>query len=401
MNDRKIRFKTSEVFEKNFNTEKRIVVNRGGTRSTKSFSICQIAVCWLLTGRIGLNIFDERGTFSICRKWFPSLRATTIKDFIEILESTGMSELVEHNKNDKEFRFENRVVDYFSLDDEMKIRGRKRNHLFIDEANEIDRGEFQQLIFRTIGRVFLALNPSNPNHFIKTEIEDVRRVTEKDVEIVVSSYLDNPFLEQSVKKEIELLRNNDPGLWNIYGRGEWSQVENLIFSNVNFVEKIEGEISGFGLDFGFTNDPSALIEVRKMNGELFVQTLFYQRGLTNSDIAKKLNELKIDKLKPIVADSAEPKSIEELYRSGFRNIEPAKKGRDSIRSSIDILRRFKINCLPGDPIAKEFQTYKFRIDKNLNQTDEPIDFNNHSIDAFRYFALNRLTMVKKGIYQFR
>lgn len=401
MIDQKIKLKTSEIFEKNFRSDKRIVVNRGGTRSTKSFSICQIAVLWLLTGRIGKDTFDERGTFSIARKWFPSLRATTIKDFIEILESTGMSEFVEHNKNDKEFRFENRVVDYFSLDDEMKIRGRKRNHLFVDEANEVERGEFQQLIFRTIGRVFLALNPSNPNHFIKTEIEDVRRVIQKDVDVVVSSYLDNPFLENSVKKEIELLRNNDPGLWNIYGRGEWSQIENLIFPNVNFVEQIEGDLLGFALDFGFTNDPSAFLEIRKANGELFVNTLFYERGLTNADIAKKLNELKVDKLKPIVADSAEPKSIEELYRSGFRNIEPAKKGKDSIRASIDILRRYKINTLPGDPIAKEFQTYKFRVDKNMNQTDDPIDFNNHAIDALRYFALNKLTMIKKGLYQFR
>lgn len=400
MIDQELELETSKVFRKNYLSDKRIVVNRGGTRSTKSFSVCQIAVLWLLTGRIN-DVVDERGTFSIVRKWFPSLRATTIKDFIEILDKTGLSGYVEHNKNEKEFRFENRVVDYFSIDDESKVRGRKRNHLFVDEATEINRIEFQQLLFRTTGRVFIALNPSNPNHFVKTELEEVRAIIEKDVEIVVSSYLDNPFLEESIKKEIALLEMNDPSLWNVYGRGEWGSIEGLIFPNFNLVDKVEGEIVGFGLDFGFSNDPTALIEVRKANGELFVRSLIYERGLTNQDIDKRMKELKVDPFKVIVGDSAEPKSIEELFRAGWRKIEPAKKGRDSIRASIDILKRFKINSTPDDPIANEFKTYKFATDKHLNQLDDPIDFNNHAIDALRYFALNRLQMTKKGLYQFR
>jgi phage terminase large subunit len=396
----KLKVEGSRVLKKNLLCDKKIIINRGGTRSTKSYSISQIAVMWLLTGRFG-NIVDESGTFSIVRKWFPSLRATTIKDFIDILEASGYSSLVTHNKNEKEFRYGKRVVDYFSVDNETKIRGRKRNHLFIDEANELNKDEWQQLLFRTSGKIFLALNPSNPEHFIKKELEDYRSIKEKDVDIIVSSFYDNPYLDESIRKEIIMLKDTDPVLWSVYGAGEWGAIEGLIFQNFSLCDKVIGEVIGYGLDFGYTNDPTALIEVRKINGELFINTLIYERGLTNQDISKRLNELNIEKNKPIVADSAEPKSIEELYRDGWRNIEAAKKGKDSVLNSIDILRRYKINYQPNDAIAKELVTYKFKSDKNGNLLEQPIDFNNHAIDALRYYALNKLQINKKGIYRLR
>lgn len=396
----KLKIDGSRVLKKNLVSDKKIIINRGGTRSTKSYSVSQIAVMWLLTGRFG-NVIDESGTFSIVRKWFPSLRATTIKDFINILEQTGYSNLVVHNKNEKEFRCGKRVVDYFSVDNETKIRGRKRNHLFVDEANELSKDEWQQLLFRTSGKIFLALNPSNPEHFIKKELEDIRKVNEKDVEIIVSNYNDNPYLDESIRKEIMMLQNTDPVLWSVYGAGEWGAIEGLIFNNFSLCEKVTGELIGYGLDFGYSNDPTAFIEVRKTGGELYVKTLIHERGLTNQDISKKFFELQVDKTKTIVADSAEPKSIEELYRDGWRNIEPAKKGKDSILNSIDILKRYKINYEPTDDIAKELVTYKFKSDKNGNVTDIPIDYNNHIIDALRYFALNKLQISKKGIYRLR
>jgi phage terminase large subunit len=390
----------SKILKKNLLSDKRIVINRGGTRSTKSYSVSQIAVIWLLTGKIG-NHYDDAGTFSIVRKWFPSLRATTIKDFIDILDATGHAHKVLHNKNEKEFKYGKRVVDYFSVDNETKIRGRKRNHLFIDEANELNKDEWQQLVFRTSGKIYLALNPSNPNHFIRKELEDIRTKLEGDTEVIVSTYLDNPFLDDNIKKEISLLKDTDPSLWTIYGAGEWGQIEGLVFNNFHITNKIEGELLGYGLDFGYSNDPTALIEVRRINGELNIKTLIYERGLTNQDISIRFKELEIDKYKSIIADSAEPKSIEELYRDGWRNIEPAKKGKDSILNSIDILRRYKINYLPEDYIAKEISTYKFKVDKNGVITDTPIDFNNHCIDALRYFALNKLQISHKGIYRLR
>ena len=129
--------------------------------------------------------------------------------------------------------------------------------------------------------------------------------------------------------------------------------------------------------------------------------MIYERGLTNKDISNRLTDLNIDKTKSIIADSSEPKSIEEIYRDGWRNIEPAKKGKDSILNSIDILHRYKVNYEPNDLIAKEIVTYKFKTDKNGNLTDTPIDYNNHIIDALRYFALNKLQINKKGIYRLR
>ncbi len=395
-----LKLQASEILQKNIVSTKRIKINRGGTRSTKSYSICQIAVVWLITGRIN-NQYEEKGTFSIVRKYFPSLRATTIKDFIDILDEIGVTDFVEHNKNTKEFRYENRIVEYFSVDQETKLRGRKRNHLFVDEANEINKIEWQQLLFRTTGYIYLALNPSNPNHFIKTDLEDVRQYKENDVDVIVSSYLDNPFLEETIIKEIELLKGSDPVLWQVYGNGEWGAIEGLIFSNAQPVESMQGELIGYGLDFGFSIDPTAMVQVNKYNGELYVQTILYERGLTNQDITKKMNDMNVSLYKPIIGDSAEPKSIEEIYRSGYRNIKPALKGKDSIRNSIDILRRYKINYVVGDAIGNEFKTYKFKSDKNNNITDQVTDMNNHSIDALRYFALNELNITNKGIYRLR
>lgn len=396
----KLVIKGSEVYEKNALSKKKIRINRGGTRSTKSYSICQLAVVWLLTGRIG-HAFDEKGTFSIVRKFLPSLRSSTLRDFIEILEGTGLQHSIDYNKSNFEFRYNNRIVEFFSVDQETKIRGRKRNHLFIDEANEINKIEWQQLLFRTTGTIFLALNPSSPNHFIKTELEDVRRYTENDVDVFVSTYKDNPFLQDSVITEIELLKKTDPALWNVYGIGEWGTIEGLIFSNFQACENMQGELLGYGLDFGYSIDPTALVEVRKHEGQLYVQTLIYERGLTNQDISKRMRELNIQQHTTIIADSAEPKSIEELYRDGWRMIKGANKGKDSINNSIDILKRYKINFVAEDIIGKEVLTYKYRTERDGTLTSQPTDLYNHAIDALRYFALNELKVSNKGLYTFR
>ena len=396
----KLKIQSSNVYLRNSESKKKIVINRGGTRSTKSYSICQLAVVWLLSGKIKDKI-DERGTFSIVRKFLPSLRSSTLRDFVEILQGTGMYDIVEYNKSNLEFKVGNRIVEFFSVDQETKLRGRKRNHLFIDEANEINKIEWQQLLFRTTGNIFLALNPSSPTHFIKTELEDIRQHTEGDIDIVISSYIDNPFLEKDIIKEIELLQRTDPSLWVVYGTGEWGAIEGLIFNNINPCDEIKGEVIGYGLDFGYSIDPTALVEVRKAEGELFVNTLIYERGLTNQDISIRMKELGVQLHKPIIADSAEPKSIEELYRDGWRNIKPASKGRDSIANGIDILRRYNIKHIAGDILGKEVATYKYRTDKNGVLLSEPVDFNNHSIDALRYFALNELKTSNKGIYSFR
>jgi phage terminase large subunit len=396
----KLKIRSSSIYLKNAVSDKKIRINRGGTRSTKSYSISQIAVVWLMTGRIG-ETFDERGIFSIVRKFLPALRSTTMRDFIEILETNGIMDMVEYNKSNREFKFGNRVVEFFSVDQETKLRGRKRTHLFIDEANEINKLEWQQLLFRTNGFIFLALNPSSPTHFIKTELEDIRQHQVCDVDVIISSYRDNPFLEAEIIKEIELLRITDPALWNVYGNGEWGAIEGLIFNNIQPCNEVKGDVIGYGLDFGYSIDPTALVEVRKSGGELYVQTLIYERGLTNQDISQRMRELKILPHMVIVGDSAEPKSIEELFRDGWRSIKPAKKGKDSIANSIDILRRYRINYLAGDVIGKEVATYKFRTDKNGELQPEPVDFNNHAIDALRYYAMNELQISNKGLYSFR
>jgi phage terminase large subunit len=224
----------------------------------------------------------------------------------------------------------------------------------------------------------------------------------KDVEVIVSTYKDNTFLPQSLIKEIEYLEKTDPEFWKIYGLGEYGKVFGQIFENYTIVSEIPkgATFISNGGDFGFTNDPCAILEVYKQDGALWINELVYQRGMTNPDIANRLKELKKDREETIF-DSAEPKSIKELENLQI-NVFAAQKGADSIRNSIDILKRYKFNVTSNSTnLIKELKTYKWVLDKGANPTQTPIDFNNHLIDALRYVALNKLSNNNNGVYHIR
>jgi phage terminase large subunit len=201
-----------------------------------------------------------------------------------------------------------------------------------------------------------------------------------------------------MRDKIEGLKEVDEQLWRVYARGYTGKIEGLIFRNHNIITELpkEAEFIACGMDFGFTNDPTTLIEVYRYNGELILNELLFSTGLTNQDIGNRLTQLGFNKQKIIIADSAEPKSIEELRRMGF-NVQPASKGADSIRASIDILKRFTLNITSNSTnLKKEFMNYKWDEKDNT----KPIDCFNHGIDAVRYVALNKLANKNTGSYNF-
>lgn len=385
----------TDIYYKNSQSDKRIIINRGGTRSSKTYSLAQLFVTELFTG--------EDKILSVVRKSFPALRATAMRDVMEILYKCDLYQWVKHNKTENIISYQSNILEFFSLDNEQKIRGRKRTHLWFNEANECSFEEWKQLIFRTSQKAYLDFNPDDSNCWINTELEQKRAGTQDDVEVIVSTYKDNNYLDENTIREIELLQKNDPEYWKIFGMGEYGQISGRIFEDFTVVNQIPEDAKriGFGLDFGFTNDPTALVEVFLGEGKLFINELLYQTGLTNADIAQHLSAIELLQGDEIIADAAEPKSIEEIYRAGF-NIKAAQKGPDSIRISIDILRRYPLYILSTSTnLIKELRNYKWQTDKNGITLNTPVDFNNHAIDALRYVALNKLQRPRIGKYVIR
>lgn len=389
------------VFTRNYASTKKIKVNRGGTRSSKTRSIAQLSLLWLLTGNIARDRSIPEGVWSTVRKYSTTLDSTVIRDFEEEIDKQDVWGLIERNKTKRTYKHGNRLVEFFGADDEQKLRGSKRKILYCNEANELQyKKQFFQLLIRTEDDVFIDFNPDDENIWINTELEQRRQFDKGDVEVIVSTYKDNTFLPQSLIEEIEYLEKHDPEFWKIYGLGEYGKVFGLIFENYEIVKDMppDAKLISYGMDFGFTNDPTAMVEVREQNGELFIRQLIYQTGMTNQDIAKRLGELGLTPQDEIVADSAEPKSIQEIYHERF-NVKPAAKGKDSIKNSIDILKRYKLNVIASSvDLVKEFKTYKWAMDKEGKSINAPVDYNNHAIDALRYVALNKLKRSNSGVY---
>ena len=393
------RVEHSRVFQRNWNSTKRIVVNRGGTRSGKTYSLSQLACIWLLTGQIGQDHHIPRGVFSIVRKTLPSLKASVQRDIEEILHSMGAFDLCDHNKTDRLISYKGRTLEFFSADDQQKIRGRKRNILFCNEANELEyKTDFFQLAIRTSDKIFIDFNPDDENVWINKRIEQERFNEKGDVEVIVSTYLDNPFLDANTIEEIEYLRYTDPEYWKIYGEGLYGNITGLIFPDVKMFSQFpECETVSYGLDFGYTNDPTAMIKVGISGNDLYLEEKIYQTGLTNDDI---IDLFDIGKRERIFADAAEPKSIEHIKRKGWR-IEAARKGADSIMNGIDLIKSFNVHIHEDSRnLQKEQRTYKWKVDSNGDALNKPLDKNNHAWDAIRY-ALTMTTKRKGRISNFK
>lgn len=375
-------FKTSVLFEANLNSKADIVVNQGGSSSGKTYSILQVLFTYLVTQpNIVITVVGES---------IPNLKAGALRDALDIYNNSEQlkSYITDYNRTDRIFTSDiGSVMEFKSYETSQGAKSGKRDYLFVNEAQGISKQVFDELYIRTKKKTFIDYNP-NHEFWVHEEI-----IPMKGVELIISDHRHNPFVPQKIRDKIEGLRFKDMDLFKVYARGMTGKIEGLIFRNFSIIDDIPqgAELLAYGLDWGFTNDPTAFIAVYRHSGRLIVNELIYTTGLTNQDIAAKLNAIGIDRYKDIIADSAEPKSIEELYRAGFKSIYPAKKGADSVRASIDKLKVENL-CVTktSTNLIKELRSYKWKVDKDGKALNEPVDFNNHAIDALRYVALNKI-----------
>ena len=370
------------------NCDTRIQIHQGGTRSGKTYSICQALIGWCVENK------NAGWVITIIRKTMPSLKASVMRDFFQILENEGWYSPANHNKSSSQYLLFGNMIEFVSIQESQRIRGRKRHIAFLNECNELTFEDFTQIILRTSEILIMDFNPSDVFSWIYDKV-----MTRKDASFYQTTYLDNPFLDENTIKEIEYLKLTDANYWRIYGLGERGLNIAAIFPHFNQVEQVpdRAQFISFGLDWGFTNDPSALISVYKDGLDLYVEEHLYETGLTNNDLSRKMRDLGIER-QEIIADSAEPKSITELSRHGFL-IKGANKGQDSIRLGIDVMKRHRINITKESiNLIKEMQSYKWKTDRDGNQINEPEKGNDHGIDAFRYVCLNKLMENYSGKY---
>lgn len=383
------KIQANDLLKKTRKSEKPIIVHQGGSSSGKTYAIMQHL---LLQAASESNL-----VITVVGQDIPNLKVGAYRDGKNILNSSDFlkQELIFINKSDRVIEFNNgSIIEFNSYKDEQDAKSGKRTHAFFNEANGIPHGIFEQINMRTSEQTLIDFNPTT--RFWAHN----RLFGRKDVEWITSTFRDNSFINKNVKEKIlsykPTKKNIEKGTaneyrWKVYGLGEIGKLEGLVFPNVKTVEKFPEDYKYkiFGLDFGFTNDPTALIEIRKAHGQLYFRELIYKTGLTNQDICRILEDIDFDKTQEIIADSAEPKSIEELTRAGFF-ITPSVKGKDSINYGINLLKKYKKNVFfRSKGLIEEFESYSWKKNRTGERVNRPVDKFNHGIDAIRYAVINK------------
>ena len=374
--------------------DKPLHVHQGGTSSGKTYGILQ-------------HLFEEGAKnnneiITVVAEDVPSLKSGAFRDAQAILnEDPVLKEWwPELNKTDRYYKsISGSVIEFKSFQDEYDARSGKRDRLFVNEANAVKHGIYEQLSLRTNKQTIIDFNPSarfwaHDNLFGRD-----------DVEWVVTTYRDNAFLNPNIRDKILSYEPTPENIkrgtaneyrWKVYGLGEVGRLEGLVFPDFQVSSEWPDEYKWrvFGMDFGFTNDPTTLIEIRYAHGNLYWKEHIYQTGLTNPDICKELDRLGFENIQ-IIADSAEPKSITEIKRRGW-NIKGAVKGKDSINQGIDAIKRYKCYIHSSSKnLIEEFSSYTWDKDRDGNPTNKPVDKFNHGIDAGRYGLSMKLLHTKK------
>jgi phage terminase large subunit len=382
-----LQIQTSKTFE-DINSDRKIVLLRGGSRSGKSYSAVQYII---------VKALEVPGTvISVVRKSFPSLRISTLRDFRSIMNGLGLWEEERYLATEKAYRFDNgSMIEFLSIDDAEKRKGTKRDYLFIDEANELNYEDFFQLFIRTTYKTILAFNPS----FSKQSWIYKQVAIHPQAEEFVSTYRDNPFLDPQIAAEIERLKDISPSYYAVYGNAEFGMVEGLIFDNVTIIDSLpEGsKLIGYGFDAGYTNDPSAIVAMYDSGDDVVYDEIVYMKGLLTNQLANFiLGAYENYGKNEVWIDSAEPRLRDELFRYGI-NIKSVVKGKDSIVSGIDIMKQQRILVTKrSSNLINEFFSYSWKKDKDGNTTNEPEDLNNHAVDACRYVTMMVKSMKNKN-----
>ena len=379
---------TSALYRQNFVSNADIVVNQGGTSSGKTYAILQVLFA---------KAISETCIITVVGQDIPNLKVGALRDAIDIHngDEAIKQQVTFYNRSDRVFSFMNgSIMEFNSYDNDQDAKSGKRDYLFVNEANGIPYNIYEQLSLRTRKQVYIDYNPDT-SFWVHDKVIPI-----PSTELIISDHRHNPFLSDKIREKIEALKSKDLDLWKVYARGITGRIEGLIFKkwyvlNDSFEDK---KLIGYGIDFGFSNDPSTLIEVRMQDGELYVKELIYETGLTNQDISSRMDALNVSRGALIVADSAEPKSIEELRRLRW-TIDGVKKGKDSVMFGINLLKGYAINVHSSSKnLIKELEQYKWKVNKNGDSLNVPIDDYNHAIDALRYLIMHKFS--KKGYGQY-
>lgn len=374
---------TGKVFKWNkdaFLRRPRLIADKGGTRSSKTYSIVQLLV---LLANVG-----KKRAIDIVSESLPHLKRGAIKDLDDILRDAGLKEGEAYDINRSDhiytFRATGTTISFFSADNWAKVKGSRRDILFINEANHVDWETYRQLAVRTTEMIIIDWNPDSEfwyeEHGLNTEPTTIE---------IKSTYKDNPFLTPAQIAEIERNKERDPQWWRVYGEGEVGLPTGLIYTDHHLVDEIPDRVKRnamhtMGLDFGFSNDPTALVDVFIDTAARMVwcDERLYRVGMTNRDIANHMKAEGISRGIEIFADSAEPKSIAELHQYGF-NVKPAYK--KDLNTQISWLKGYTINITKQSLNGiKELRNYKWKVDKDGKTVNEPTDLFNHFLDALRY-----------------
>jgi phage terminase large subunit len=350
---------------------KRIRVVCGGTSASKTISI--------LLYLIARAQSDTRPTLtSIVSESFPHLRRGAMRDFLNIMQEHGYYDESRWSKTDFTYTFETgSKLEFFSADQPSKVRGPRRDRLFVNEGNNIPYEAWDQLLIRTKEFAFLDYNPTNEFWFYQ-EILGHR----EDLDFITLTYLDNEALDKNIVADIESHKNNKLW-WQVYGLGQLGEVEGKIFTGWQILDDIphEARLERYGVDFGYSNDPTAIVAIYYYNGGYILDEITYQKGLSNKQIADILNN---QPKALVVADSAEPKSVDELILYGV-NALPSTKGQGSVNQGISYVQDQKISITKRSVNGiKEYRNYMWETDKEGRIINTPIDMWNHFMDATRY-----------------
>ena len=360
----------------------RITLLQGGTRSGKTYATIYFLIDYCLMYS-GMEI-------DICRDTFTALKATAWKDFKDVLISCNLYNDKNHNKTDHSYLLNGNTINYYGADTPDKIHGRSRDILWINEAHQFPQETIDQLFPRTRYKIIADYNPAlGLEHWLDPYIEKYPPL--------ITTYKDNPFLPNVIIESIEELKNTNKSLWTIYGLGEQAVIEGVVFKKWQIVEEIPSYIRNhkLGLDFGYSNDPTTIIDVAVQGNNVYLDELCYETEMTTIDIVRKLKQLPRYKA---IADNAEPRLIAEIHKAGI-NIHPAKKGAGSIEAGILVMQSMNIFITKRSyNLIKEFKNYTYSQDKDGRWLTVPIDNWNHGIDPTRYVLLDEYGVIaNKGI----
>jgi phage terminase large subunit len=367
---------------------KRVV--QGGTSAGKTFGILPLL--------IDKAIKEPNLEISVVSESIPHLRRGALKDFLKIMIMLNRYRDSQFNKSTLKYTFGNgSYIEFFSVDQPDKLRGARRNVLYVNEANNIPFDAYNQLAIRTSGDIWIDYNPTNEFWAHKQVLVD------EDAELEVLTYKDNEALPESIIKEIEKAKDKAASStywenwWKVYGLGQVGSLEGVCITDWKEIQlPTEARLLCAGLDWGYSNDPSSLILLYKWNNAYIFDEVFYQKGLLNSEISNLLNSHDIKTI--IYADSAEPKSIAELQSYGHQ-ILPVSKGRDSIVYGINLINQNEVYVTSRSKnLINELRNYIWLTDKEGNKMNKPIDAYNHAIDAMRYALTSQLADPNKGEY---